>query len=68
MEPKPSARSGCQLFTHNNTIILYGGYCKKQEKKQESKGITHTDIWVLKMSSVVKEIKWERKKNSAAME
>ncbi len=68
-EPRPSARSGFQFFAHKDTLVLYGGYCKQTGKKnQESKATTHTDVWHLKMSTNLKEIRWERKKGASALE
>ncbi|KAJ0527818.1 putative kelch-type beta propeller [Helianthus annuus] len=45
----PSARSGFQLFVHQDDIYLYGGYSKEisSDKSSSEKGIVHSDMWVL---------------------
>ncbi|KAJ0709258.1 putative kelch-type beta propeller [Helianthus annuus] len=45
----PSARSGFQLFVHQDDIYLYGGYSKEisSDKNSSEKGIVHSDMWVL---------------------
>ncbi|KAG5537107.1 hypothetical protein RHGRI_024521 [Rhododendron griersonianum] len=45
----PSARSGFQLFVHQDEIFLYGGYSKEvsSEKSDSEKGIVHSDMWSL---------------------
>ncbi|KAI8543898.1 hypothetical protein RHMOL_Rhmol08G0254300 [Rhododendron molle] len=45
----PSARSGFQLFVHQDEIFLYGGYFKEvsSEKSDSEKGIVHSDMWSL---------------------
>ncbi|KAJ3120197.1 hypothetical protein HK098_004791 [Nowakowskiella sp. JEL0407] len=63
-EPKPTARSGFQFISHptSDFIVLYGGYSKQYVKGQKTQGVTHTDMWALKMSTDEKAIKWERRK------
>ncbi|KAL7751311.1 Kelch repeat-containing protein 3 [Sorochytrium milnesiophthora] len=60
--PKPSPRSGFQLFTYRDTVFLYGGYYKQFIKGERAKGVVHTDLWTLKMSTDVKQIRWEKRK------
>ncbi|KAL6997038.1 hypothetical protein U1Q18_007161 [Sarracenia purpurea var. burkii] len=45
----PSARSGFQLFVHQDEIFLYGGYSKEvpSDKSGSEKGIVHSDLWFL---------------------
>ncbi|CAL5444493.1 unnamed protein product [Camellia sinensis] len=45
----PSARSGFQLFVHQDEIFLYGGYSKEvsSDKNGSEKGIVHSDMWSL---------------------
>ncbi|XP_038685044.1 kelch domain-containing protein 4 [Tripterygium wilfordii] len=45
----PSARSGFQLFVHQDEILLYGGYSKEvsSDKNGSEKGIVHSDMWSL---------------------
>ncbi|THF95489.1 hypothetical protein TEA_003563 [Camellia sinensis var. sinensis] len=45
----PSARSGFQLFVHQDEIFLYGGYSKEVscDKNGSEKGIVHSDMWSL---------------------
>nr|XP_043614969.1 kelch domain-containing protein 4 [Erigeron canadensis] len=46
----PSARSGFQLFVHQDEIYLYGGYSKvvsSDPKNSSEKGIVHSDMWLL---------------------
>ncbi|XP_057479103.1 uncharacterized protein LOC130766449 [Actinidia eriantha] len=45
----PSARSGFQLFIHQDEIFLYGGYSKEvsSDKNGSEKGIVHSDMWSL---------------------
>ncbi|KAI8926755.1 hypothetical protein BC831DRAFT_455314 [Entophlyctis helioformis] len=61
-EPRPPSRSGCQLFTHNDTVCLFGGYSKVFVKGKKPVGVVHSDVWVLKMSPQVESIRWERRK------
>jgi len=69
---KPGARSGFQMFMHNDYLYLYGiaiivddfiigGYCKLNKGKS-SKGLVHTDIWCIKLTLDLKNMKWEKKK------
>lgn len=60
----PSARSGFQMWPVNDGVVIYGGYCKVVVKGEKAKGMVHGDMWVLKMSSEMNQIKWERKKKS----
>ncbi|CAH9118258.1 unnamed protein product [Cuscuta europaea] len=45
----PSARSGFQLFVHQDEIYLYGGYSKEisPDKSGSEKGVVHSDMWSL---------------------
>lgn len=45
----PSPRSACQLTfcQKTNSILLYGGYSKEKLKKDEEKGVIHTDMFAL---------------------
>lgn len=45
----PSPRSACQLNVcgKNNTVVLYGGFCKEKVKKDREKPIIHSDMFVL---------------------
>ncbi|KAK2632607.1 hypothetical protein EUGRSUZ_L01339 [Eucalyptus grandis] len=45
----PSARSGFQIFVHQDEIFLYGGYSKEvsTDKNSSEKGIVHADLWSL---------------------
>ncbi|XP_052182080.1 uncharacterized protein LOC127794858 [Diospyros lotus] len=45
----PCARSGFQLFVHQDEIFLYGGYSKEvsSDKNGSEKGIVHSDMWSL---------------------
>ncbi|KAJ3293343.1 hypothetical protein HK104_004541 [Borealophlyctis nickersoniae] len=61
-EPKPSARSGFQFFASGDSIVLYGGYSRVTAKGQKPVSIVHQDVWVLKMSTDLKAIRWDRKK------
>lgn len=46
--PTPSPRSAFQfLMAPDGRICLYGGYCKQKLKKDEEKGIVHTDMFFL---------------------
>lgn len=50
----PSPRSACQLSVCGKTgaVVLYGGFSKeKQKKKENEKGIVHTDMFVLTSES-----------------
>ncbi|XP_006817339.1 kelch domain-containing protein 4-like [Saccoglossus kowalevskii] len=50
----PTPRSGCQLSVRNDgAILVYGGYTKKQIKKDVDKGVIHEDMYIL--SNSVKE-------------
>lgn len=61
---KPSARSGFQLFTHEDTIYLYGGYCKKHVEGERDKGVVYSDMWALHMSTDITALRWERIKKT----
>ncbi|KAI8922548.1 hypothetical protein DFJ77DRAFT_447030 [Powellomyces hirtus] len=63
---KPSARSGFQFFTHNDTCYVYGGYCKKQLEGEREKGVVYSDMWALQMSTDPTALKWERVKKAGA--
>ncbi|TPX30341.1 hypothetical protein SmJEL517_g06078 [Synchytrium microbalum] len=67
MEPKPSARSGHQLFTNAVDVILFGGYCKTVIKGEKAKGHVYNDAWTLKMNLEPKLIRWERRKRPQFM-
>ncbi|KAL7161763.1 hypothetical protein ACSBR2_042274 [Camellia fascicularis] len=45
----PSARSGFQLFVHQDEIFLYGGYSKEvsSDKNGCETGVVHSDMWSL---------------------
>ena len=59
-DPKPSARSGFQFFTHQDRIILLGGYSQTKLKGKKSVGMMYTDAWALKMNTDLKAIKWDK--------
>ncbi|KAI9168476.1 Kelch repeat-containing protein 3 [Blastocladiella emersonii ATCC 22665] len=59
---RPTARSGFQMFAHKDHVFVYGGYCKQFVKGQKVKGVTHTDLWALKMTPDLKHMRWERRK------
>ncbi|XP_077982693.1 kelch domain-containing protein 4-like [Glandiceps talaboti] len=44
----PSPRSGCQLVARSDgALVVYGGYTKKQLKKEVDTGVTHEDLMLL---------------------
>ena len=44
----PCPRSGCLLSpAPNGGVLVGGGYSKETAKKDEEKGITHTDMFLL---------------------
>lgn len=49
----PSPRSACQLSvaSKNNAVIVYGGYSKEKLKKDQERGIVHTDMFSLSLES-----------------
>lgn len=51
-EMKPTSRSGHQFYSVYGTdhIVLYGGYCKTVIKGSKSRGIVHSDVWILVMN------------------
>lgn len=59
---KPPARSGFSFLSTADGVVLYGGYSKKYSKGERAKGVFHTDCWLLKMSTEIKEIKWEKRR------
>jgi N-acetylneuraminic acid mutarotase len=59
-DPKPSARSGFQFFTHQDKIILLGGYSQTKLKGKKFVGMMYTDSWALKMNTDLKSIKWDK--------
>ncbi|KAH6561910.1 hypothetical protein BASA62_009530 [Batrachochytrium salamandrivorans] len=66
-EPRPSARSGFQMFACEGLVCIYGGYCKTFVKGKRPVGVVHTDMWVLKMSLQVDTIRWERRKRPGGL-
>ena len=62
-EPRPCARSGFQFFVKDEVVVLYGGYSKPHAKGKKTTGMTHNDLWHLKMSAAdTSLIRWERLK------
>nr|KAJ3420796.1 hypothetical protein HK105_005252 [Polyrhizophydium stewartii] len=66
-EPRPTARSGFQMFAHGDLVCVYGGYCKTVVKGKKSVGRVHSDMWVLRMSSQLDAIRWERRKKAGGL-
>eukprot|EP00842_Homolaphlyctis_polyrhiza_P004374 jgi/Hompol1/4938/HPOL_000458-RA len=66
-EPRPTPRSGFQMFAYNDTICVYGGYSKTFVKGQKPVGVVHSDMWVLKMSLQLETIRWERRKKPGGL-
>ncbi|OLL22614.1 Kelch repeat-containing protein 3 [Neolecta irregularis DAH-3] len=58
---RPEARSGFSLLPAADGAVLIGGYSRMKEGKN-SRGIVHTDIWLLRMSSTLKNIRWEKRR------
>ncbi|KAI8819415.1 uncharacterized protein EV422DRAFT_112068 [Fimicolochytrium jonesii] len=61
---KPGPRSGFQFITHNDTIYLYGGYCKKQIDGDRESGHVYSDMWLLQMSADPSLITWSLTKKA----
>ena len=61
---KPSARSGFVFIPYEGGIVLHGGYYKKYSKKDKAQGLVLNDTWLLRMSSQLNQIKWEKRKKS----
>lgn len=59
---KPDPRSGHSLICSNDEVITYGGYTKVKASKGQQKGKVLNDMWVMKMKSDIKQIRWERKR------
>lgn len=48
----PCPRSGCLLTpVPSGSILVAGGYSKESSKKDEEKGVTHTDMFLLTQDS-----------------
>ncbi|KAJ3411837.1 hypothetical protein HDV05_001679 [Chytridiales sp. JEL 0842] len=64
-EPKPTKRSGFQMALCGDTVVLYGGYTKEVKKGQKGfQGVTHSDVWNLKMTYEFDKLRWEKRKRS----
>lgn len=63
----PPPRSGFQFLQNGDHLIVYGGYCKATQKKNQKSvvvGTVYDDLWVLKMPHNLdfSQIRWERRK------
>ena len=67
-EPKPTKRSGFQMFVTADTLVLYGGYTKEVVKGQKARGIVHADVWNMKLSFEYDKLRWERRKKSGPLQ
>ncbi|KAI9216391.1 hypothetical protein BC828DRAFT_409509, partial [Blastocladiella britannica] len=64
---RPSARSGCSLFSDGKECVyLHGGFTKIVTKGDKAKGVIHSDLWALKLNADLdpKLMKWERRKKA----
>ena len=59
----PSPRSACHVAVHEDTFVVYGGYCKnvdddEKDDERSERGTTFSDAWSLDL----KTWKWEKLK------
>ena len=54
----PSPRSGFGMVEYNDTVVVYGGYCKVSSGPTKDKGVVHSDVWLLDMKSM----RWSKAK------
>lgn len=57
------------MVVSNDTLFIYGGYCKvvtkgPKIKGEKAVGVVHTDLWSLRLSADFKNLRWERRKRS----
>lgn len=58
----PSPRSGVQMGSFNNGLLIIGGYSKIKAKKDSDRGQCHSDGFFLTFEEKSKKWKWERAK------
>jgi len=72
VDATPGPRSGFQMFVHNNTIFLYGGYSKVAISTNSQRGRNLDDMWALYLTPPPKTgmppgCKWQRVSNKGSM-
>ena len=59
---RPPARSGFSFLPTPEGIVLYGGYCKRYVKGQNTRGVALDDAWFLQMDDDLSKIEWQKRR------